>query len=152
MDFYLVRHAQAKSEAEDPRRPLSDEGRGEAEKVARGAVARGVRVSAILHSDKLRARQTAEIFRQFLAPAGGIREARGLGPEDDPMVAKAELEEAGEPLMLVGHLPHLGRLTSLLVAGDPERAVVEFPSAGLVCVSRLQDRWEIRWTLTPQTA
>lgn len=152
MDFYLVRHAQAKSEAEDPRRPLSDEGRGEAEKVARGAVARGVRVSAILHSDKLRARQTAEIFRQFLAPAGGIREARGLGPEDDPMVAKAELEEAGEPLMLVGHLPHLGRLTSLLVAGDPERAVVEFPSAGLVCVSRLQGRWEIRWTLTPQTA
>jgi len=69
-----------------------------------------------------------------------------------PMVAKAELEEAGEPLMLVGHLPHLERLVSLLVAGDPERAVFEFPSAGLVCVSRLQGRWEIPWTLTPQTA
>ena len=152
MDFYLVRHGQAKPETEDPRRPLSDEGLREAEKVARAAAGRGVRVSAILHSDKLRARQTAEIFRQFLAPAGGTREARGLAPDDDPMVARAELEEAAEPLMLVGHLPHLGRLTSLLVTGDPERAVVEFPSAGLVCVARIQGRWEIPWTLTPQTA
>lgn len=147
-----MRHGQAKPETEDPRRPLSSEGLREAENVARAAVARGVRVSAILHSDKLRARQTAEIFRQFLAPAGGTREARGLGPEDDPMVARAELEEAGEPFMLVGHLPHLGRLASLLVTGDPERGVVEFPSAGLVCVSCVQGRWEIRWTLTPQTA
>ncbi|MBI2090905.1 MAG: phosphohistidine phosphatase SixA [Deltaproteobacteria bacterium] len=152
MDFYLVRHSQAKPEAEDPRRPLSDEGRREAEKVARAAAARGVRVSAILHSDKLRARQTAEIFRQFLAPAGGTREARGLAPDDDPMVARAELEEAAEPLMLVGHLPHLGRLTSLLVAGDPERVVVDFPSAALVCVSLAEGRWRLQWTLTPQTA
>lgn len=152
MDFYLVRHGQAKPEAEDPRRPLSAEGRTEAEKVARAAAARGVKVSAILHSDKLRARQTAEIIGKFLSPPEGLREITGLSPEDDPMLAKAELEVAGEPLMLIGHLPHLGRLASLLVAGDPERAVVDFPSAALVCVSLAEGRWRLQWTLTPQTA
>ncbi|MBI2357574.1 MAG: phosphohistidine phosphatase SixA [Deltaproteobacteria bacterium] len=152
MEFYLTRHAQAKSEAEDPRRPLSEEGRREAEKVARAAAARGVKVAAILHSDKLRARQTAEIFEKFLSPPRGRREIAGLSPEDDPMAAKSELEAAGEPLMLVGHLPHLDRLVSLLVASDPEKGVVDFPSAALVCVSVVERKWRIQWALTPQTA
>lgn len=152
MEFYLARHAQAKSEAEDPRRPLSDGGRGEAERVARAAAARGVKVSAILHSDKLRARQTAEIFGAFLSPPRGLREITGLAPQDDPMVAKAELEAAREPLMLIGHLPHLGRLASLLIAGDPEKAVVDFPSAALVCVALAEGKWRLQWTLTPPAA
>lgn len=147
-----MRHAQAKSESEDPRRPLSDEGRKEAEKVARNASAKGVRVLAILHSDKLRARQTAEIFQQFLSPPRGVREIRGLAPEEDPLLAKARLEAAEESLMLVGHLPHLGRLASLLVTGDSERAVVAFPSAALVCLGFSQGVWQVKWTVTPQSA
>lgn len=152
MNFYLVRHAQALSELADPTRPLSDEGRKEAESVARSASVKGVRVVTILHSDKLRAKQTAEIFEQFLSPLRGIREIRGLAPEDDPLLAKAELEAAQEPLMMVGHLPHLGRLASMLVTGDPERAVVEFPSATLVCLEFSREAWQIKWSMTPQTA
>lgn len=152
MNFYLVRHAQALSELADPKRPLSDEGRKEAQKVARSASVKGVRVVTILHSDKLRAKQTAEIFEQFLSPLRGIREIRGLAPEDDPLLAKAELEATQEPLMLVGHLPHLGRLASMLVTGDPERALVEFPSATLVCLEFSRESWQIKWSMTPQTA
>ena len=151
MDFYLVRHGEAKAETEDPRRPLSDRGRREVEEVARAAAAKGIRALAILHSDKLRAKETAEILARYLSPIGGVRETKGLGPQDDPLVAKAELEAAADSLMLVGHLPHLGRLASLLLTGDSEKGSVDFPPAGLVCLSHQEGRWEMRWALGPET-
>lgn len=149
MDFYLVRHGDARPEQEDPKRPLSEKGRSEVEKVARAAAAKQIGVSEILRSDKLRAKQTAEILAQSLSPKSGVREIQGLAPQDDPLVAKVELEEALEPLMLVGHLPHLSRLTSLLVVGDPEKEIVDFPSAGMVCLSREGNAWEVKWALAP---
>lgn len=150
MEFYLVRHGEAKSEHQDPRRPLSDRGRREVGQVARAAAQKGIRVSEILHSDKLRAKETAEILAQSLSPWGGIREIQGLSPEDDPLVIKVEMESAKEPLMLVGHLPHLSRLVSLLVKGDPENEVVNFPPAAIVCLSHVKGAWEVKWTLTPE--
>jgi phosphohistidine phosphatase len=150
MDFYLVRHGDAKSEQEDPKRSLSDRGRIEVEKVARAAAAKDIKVSEILHSAKLRAKQTAEILASSLSPRSGVREIGGLSPQDDPFIIKAELEVAEEPLMLVGHLPHLGRLASLLVKGDPENEVVNFPPAAIVCLSHVKGAWEVKWTLTPE--
>jgi len=152
MEAFLVRHGAAMSEHEDPKRPLSNPGRKGVEKVARALAARGIMVAEILHSDKLRAKETAEILARSLLPRAGVREIRGLAPEDDPWLAKAELEEASGPLMLVGHLPHLGRLASLLVAGDPERKVVDFQPAGVVCLCRAGGVWEIQWALSPAQA
>jgi len=149
MEVFLVRHGEAKSEQEDPRRPLSDSGRSGVEKIARALAEKRVVVAGIVHSDKLRAKETAEILARSLAPRAGVREIRGLAPNDDPWLAKAELEEASEPLMVVGHLPHLGRLASLLVAGDPEGQVVELPPAAVVSLSRAGEKWEIQWRLTP---
>lgn len=152
MNFYLVRHGEAKPEDEDPRRPLSDQGRREVEKVARAVAAREIQITAILHSDKLRARETAEILARALSPRGGAREIQGLSPEDDPLMAKAELEATAAPLMLVGHLPHLSRLTSLLVKGDPENEIVSFAPAAVVCLSHTEGAWKVQWTLTPDGA
>lgn len=152
MDFYLVRHAQAKAADEDPKRPLSDRGHSEIEGVARAAAARGVRVSEILHSDKVRAKQTAEILAKFLSPRFGVRQIGGLSPEDDPVIAKAELDAANEPLVLVGHLPHLGRLASLLISGDSERLSINFATASMICFSRAAGRWEMTWSLSPDPA
>jgi len=149
MDFFLVRHGEAKLETEDPRRPLSDQGRRDVAKVARAAAAKGIKISGILHSDKLRAKETAEILAGFLSPVGGVREITGLSPEDDPLLAKTEIEAAEEPLMLVGHLPHLGRLASLLVVGDSEKKIVDFPAAAMICLSRAVGAWKLDWTLVP---
>ena len=117
--------------------------------VARAVRAKRAAVAEILHSGKLRARQTAEIMAWFLSPGRGVRQITGLAPEADPALAKAELEATDASLMLVGHLPHLGRLASLLVTGDGERSVVEFPPAAVVCVSRLGEVWHIEWSLAP---
>jgi phosphohistidine phosphatase len=82
--LHLVQHGEAKPEAEDLARPLSDRGREEVERVARHAASLGLWVAEILHSDKLRARQTAEIFARHLSPPRGIRETDGMAPEDAP--------------------------------------------------------------------
>ncbi|MBI4528417.1 MAG: phosphohistidine phosphatase SixA [Deltaproteobacteria bacterium] len=149
MEFYLTRHGEAKAEHEDRSRPLSDRGKRQVEEVGEALAQKGIEVSEILHSDKLRAKQTAEILARHLSLQDRLRRIDGLAPSDDPVIAKAELETAGGSLMLVGHLPHLSRLASLLLIGDPEREIVDFPTAAVVCLSREEGNWQVSWTLAP---
>lgn len=150
MDVYLVQHAEAKPEQEDPTRPLTDRGREEIQRVARHAAAIGLQVPEIYHSGKLRAQQTAEILAEHLFPPRGIREVKGLAPMDDITEAKAVLEAAQEPLMVVGHLPHLSRLASALLVGDPRREVIRFRMGAIVCLSKTEGGWVVKWILTPE--
>jgi phosphohistidine phosphatase len=150
VQVYLVQHGLATSEEEDPARPLSAAGRAEVERVARAAAAAGVRPTSILHSGKTRAQQTAEIFAAHAKPAQGVRAVEGLGPRDDPQRVRERLERADAPLMLVGHLPHLARLAGLLLTGAPEREVVAFRNAGVVCLERREAGFALRWILTPE--
>ncbi|RLC73076.1 MAG: phosphohistidine phosphatase SixA, partial [Chloroflexi bacterium] len=137
-------------EAEDPQRPLTDRGREEVERVAQRAAEAGIRISRILHSGKLRARQTAEIFARYLSPAQGIGEVEGLSPLDDPNMAKNLIETSPEPLMLVGHLPHLSRLASALVLGEAGREIIRFRMGGVVCLVWVGEGWQFGWALTPE--
>jgi phosphohistidine phosphatase len=152
MRCYLVRHGEAKSETDDPARPLSDRGRGDVTRVARHVGALGLEMSEIRHSDKLRARQTAEILAEFLLPARGIHEMEGLSPMDHPSKAQAAIEAASVPLMLVGHLPHLSRLASALLLGDSEQEILQFTPGAIACL--VTDEWifRVEWVLTPNLA
>lgn len=152
MRVFLVQHGEATPEAENPARPLTDRGQEEVRRVAQHAAALGLQVAEIRHSGKLRARQTAEIFAEHLRPAHGIRQADGLAPGDDPARAEAEVQAASEPLMLVGHLPHLSRLASLLLVGDPGKDIIQFRNGGIVCLVKVEGCWLIQWILTPESA
>jgi phosphohistidine phosphatase len=147
MFFYLVRHGEAMSSSDNPVRPLSRAGRAGVERIAQLARERDVKVSAIYHSGILRAEETAAILAEHLTPPLGVGQRAGLLPEDDPAFAKAELEEAQDAIMLVGHLPHLNRLAALLVASDPNRQVVEFSPATMACCAKEGGRWKIAWKL-----
>ena len=149
MECYLVQHGEAKPEQEDPARPLTDRGRGEVERVAQAARRSGVGVAEILHSGKLRAQQTAELLAAALSPVGGVRAVAGLAPLDDPAAARELLDQAAAPRMIVGHLPHLSRLTSLLLVGDPTREIVSFRMGAIVCLTREEEGWRLKWILTP---
>ena len=151
MNIYIVRHGEAVSERLDPERPLTSSGREEVERVARMAAAKNVQVSALFHSGILRAKQTAEILAAHLQFTPDVQQLSGLMPQDDPTIAKAELEAAESPIMLVGHLPHLNRLIALLASGDAESEVMEFPPATMVCCSNDGSKWKIAWTLTPRS-
>jgi phosphohistidine phosphatase len=152
VEVYLVQHGEARPESEDATRPLSDRGRAEVELMASWVAEAGVRPARIVHSGKLRAMQTAEILGRYLEPRGDVSEQSGLNPLDEPEVARHLVEEAGEPLMLVGHLPHLGRLASLLVLGNVECGVVQFRMGGVVCLSEADGNWLVKWALIPEIA
>ncbi len=151
MPLYLVQHARALTRDEDPRRPLSEAGVAEVTRIAEVAAGYDVQVRRICHSGKRRARQTAEILARHLEPSRGVVEIAGLSPMDD--VAAFSRSLAGESnLMLVGHLPFMGRLCSYLITGNAETPVFRFQNGGIVCMSRVPDSgaWVIKWALMPE--
>jgi phosphohistidine phosphatase len=138
----LVRHGTAAPGPDDRARPLTPAGRAEVEGTARALEAHGVRVAEIRHSGLLRARETAEILGARFAPPRGVHATTGLLPEDDPDVAAAELALAATPVMLVGHLPHLARLTVALAGGAAVEGI-PFTPATAVGLRRGPDGWTI---------
>lgn len=151
MNLYLVQHAEAKTDAEDPNRPLTDKGLAEIEKTARQLAAK-VRpsVNVVIHSGKLRALQTAEVLADYISPVGGIKPADGLKPNDDPAVWAEQLGAITEDVMLVGHLPHMSRLAGKLLCGCNTGEIIAFKNAGIVCLSRDDGgQWSLKWFLVP---
>ncbi len=150
MRVYLVQHGEAKREEEDPARPLTENGRAEVERISRLLARLGIRVERILHSGKLRAAQTAEILAQHLKPAKGVEKAEGLEPLADPRIWADKLREVKEDVMLVGHLPHLSKLASLLIAGNQDLEIVRFRYGCVVCLERGEEgRWTLLWAIRP---
>ena len=151
MRIYLVQHADAKKEEEDPARPLSDRGMKEIEKVASYVSQLGVKIHKIFHSNKLRAKQTAEVLTATLKPDKGMSEVDGLAPLDDPNLWAVRLKGLPDDVMLVGHLPHLARLSSLLLCGNADKNTVSFRMAGIVCLKMDElGVWSLQWMLTPE--
>lgn len=145
---YLVQHGAAKEKHEDPERPLTDEGRREVESVMLLMMRFGaITASRVVHSGKRRAAETAELIATKLE--ADVAAEDGLDPDDDPAGWAARLRAADRDLVLVGHLPHLERLASLLLCGDPDAGVVRFANGGVVCLSGEEDRWSLLWAITP---
>jgi phosphohistidine phosphatase len=63
-----------------------------------------------------------------------------------------QLEEASQPIMLVGHLPFMERLAGYLLTGDAHRPVIDFTNAGIVCLEKQDDHWQAPWIITPEVA
>ncbi len=152
MYLYLVQHGRAMSKEEDPERPLSIEGRADVRKMA--SFLFGLDVAHIYESGKLRATQTSEIIGSSLNVS--VSKEEGLSPLDNPGLWAGKLKDINEDTMLVGHLPHLGKLASLLLsgslAGEPEVDVVSFSPAGVLCLEREEggnSAWTVQWMVIP---
>ena len=153
MLLYLVQHAEAKKEEEDPSRGLTDKGFREIALMALFAHDQGVAVSRIHHSGKKRSLQTAQVLADKMSPAQGVSEAEGLLPMDDPATWAERLAPMSQDIMLVGHLPNLARLASLLLCGERDRNIVDFRMAGIVCLKRFDDgHWAVEWMAGPEMA
>jgi phosphohistidine phosphatase len=151
MKVYLVQHAEAMSKEENAERPITDAGRHATADVAILAAKMGVEVQQIRHSGKTRAEQTAQILAETLGPADGVMAMEGLAPLDDVEPVAIELAGQSNPVMLVGHLPFMERLASLLLTGNAERSVVRFTNSGIVCLARDKE-WYLPWAITPEIA
>ena len=149
MRLYLSQHAQALSKKENSLRPISDQGR---EDVVRTggflSLFERPKPTRIVHANKLRAEQTAQMF----AEAWGCdctEENADLSPHSDPSIWASRLLEVHEDIMLVGHLPHLSRLAGLLLCDNADRQVIRFRNAGVSCLERTENQWSLCWQIHP---
>lgn len=151
MDLYLVQHGASKSEAEDPERSLTDEGRRTVERVAEHLAVVDLVLDRIEHSNKLRARQTADILAAELHPTNGTVQVSGLAPNDDVEPTRARLNQETRAIMLVGHLPHLSRLISRLFSLQADHTLVQFQMGSVVKLDRdAAGHWALCWMFTPE--
>ena len=148
MKLYLIQHGQALSKEEDPRRPLSEKGKLQTERMAAFMRSKGIEAGVLWHSKKLRAVQTAKIIARAIEGISVI-ERDDINPLDPPDSFPARIRETGRDLIIVGHLPFLSKLTSLLLAGLQEYEIVSFVNSGIVCLER-RDVWRIGWFVRPE--
>jgi phosphohistidine phosphatase len=150
MYLYLIQHGEAKSKEEDPQRGLNDTGIANAKKSAAFLKSRQVKISSILHSGKKRAEQTAAIIAEALEKTVPLDLFEEMAPNSDIALVKKEITQSGqEAVALVGHLPHLSRLASVLLTGNPDRELIAFRNAGIVCLYGEGRSWEVEWMIVP---
>ena len=151
MKLYLVQHGEAAAKEIDPERPLTQRGHDDVGRVAAALARAGIDGPSIVHSGKLRARQTADILGAAIAPGSDAAAIGSIDPLDDPAGFDWRQTSGGEDTMLVGHLPFMARLAALLVTGDAEQALVEFRPGSVLCLeSDDSDSWRVAWMLRPE--
>ena len=147
MKLYLVQHGNCVSKEVDPDRPLSDQGRDDVERVA--GFIKPLNIGAkVWHSGKTRAMQTAEILADGIRVDGQIEAVEGLSPNDDAADVKCRIESLGKDIMLVGHLPFMNKLASLLLTDDENKEAVKFVQGSVVCLSD-ENGWGVEWMEVP---
>ena len=114
-------------------------------------LANKVSVSRVFHSGKTRALQTAEIFTAIIAGEFPVESINGLGPNDSPELFANLLMGWDEDVLVVGHLPFLSRLVSLLISKPADTEVVSFVPGSIVFLESMEDgHFQIQWMLRPE--
>jgi phosphohistidine phosphatase len=151
MKLYLVQHAKAAPAEQDPQRPLTEEGWKKIRKTASFVKPLSLCVDYLWHSGKKRAVQTTEVLASVVAISKTHAMHEGLGPKDDVRALSDELAGLDDDIMIVGHLPFLSKLASLLLSGHESLEPVAIRNAGIVALSRSKNgRWQIEWMITPE--
>ena len=147
MFLYLVHHGDAVGPDVDVRRPLSNVGRANADRLADLAAKRGARPAVVWHSGKLRAKQTAEAFWRACNALAEFSATRDLQPDDPPQWMRDRLVGETRDILVTGHFPHLPRLLAML-KGDS--ANTDFPPHGVVALTSEDEgeHWKEVWRLS----
>lgn len=148
--IYLMQHGEALSKDEDPERPLTDRGAQDARNVAGLLHNAGVEIDDVFDSGKLRARQTAEALARELAPERGPEEMDGLGATDPVEPIIDHVAGLTRQVVLVSHMPFVGRLVGALVNGNEEQGPVAFVPGTMVALEYQEGSWRIAWMIRPE--
>lgn len=156
MLIYLVQHGKAKTKEEDPKRPLNKEGKKDIEKIAMFLKKSNINIETIMHSDKLRAKETAEILSKSINSKNGLKEIPGLQPNDivEPIATLLNQQSSGN-IMFVGHLPFMSKLSSLLITKNQDCKIIAFQQGAVVCIEKNEENEDIetfslKWMVTPE--
>jgi phosphohistidine phosphatase len=125
MRIYLVRHAEAEPGEPDELRTLTQQGRRQAQELAKRFARRGIRPEAVLSSPLLRARQTADAIAAGTGIAAEPDERLAPGATADDV--RAAVAGRGETVVVVGHQPDCGQIAAAINGGPAP----EFPAGGV---------------------
>jgi phosphohistidine phosphatase len=154
----IMRHAIAEDQSatrNDEDRRLTGEGKRKLREVVAGMRALELPVEAVLSSPLRRAVETAAIVADGYGIPDAVQLTPALAPGASPDRVLQALADIGRPsaVVLVGHEPDLGALTSTLLVGTPGLLHVGFRKAGLagVVVASLPPRaaGTLEFFLTP---
>ena len=146
-----MQHGKTNDKKIDPERNLSDNGKREIRTLITFLFSNNLLndISLIYHSDKLRSSQTAEIIADITNPIQNLQSTEGLKPLDDPNIWFEKSSLLINPTILVGHLPHLGKLANLLLNKDvdKEETVINFNMGSILCLDKTKDsdNWYVKF-------
>jgi len=132
MKLYLMQHAFAYSSEVDQERPLSPAGIDQAKAAAKGIKRLGLTFDLIVTSPKRRAHQTAALIAEGVRfPHSDILTTEAVLPQSQPqeLLELLRIELPQSNVLVVGHMPQLGRLSAQLLQGGE----ILFENAGLAC-------------------
>ena len=141
-----MRHGQADSPQVDPQQGLSDEGRVGIEQLAQRLAGQGVQFGQVFHSEKARARQTAEIMAAILAHKVTPQMRSGLKPNDDPHLLLPEIERWQQDTLITSHLPFVPTLLAELT-GQPQG--MGLMPGTIICLVKVKEAWQLEWIESP---
>jgi len=69
---------------------------------------------------------------------------------DDPEIWGERVADLKENILLVGHLPHMGKLAALLMSGDKNRKLINFQMGSVIQLRRMEPgQWALDWMILP---
>lgn len=150
MKLYLMRHGEALSPQKDPERGLTENGKSKVELVAKHLQQQGVNFSQVFHSKKKRARETAEIVGNIIAPNANLIQHGKMAPDDDPNLIFHEINSWEEDTLLASHLPFVPNLMTLLTEKDAYMTPITFETATVICLEKENSyKWKLLWSTAP---
>jgi len=114
MDLLLWRHAEAEDGEDDLKRRLTERGEKQARDMAAWILRHQPKDLRVIVSPAVRTQQTAEALQL------PFETQRKIGPEAcvSELIAASGWPHAKGAVLIVGHQPSLGRMASLLLAGQ----------------------------------
>lgn len=148
MTIYIIQHGEALSEEINPERPLSEKGKKDIQNLGRFLKKFVTNAKLIYHSPKKRAVETAELIRNELGKLKLV-EIGSLLPKEKPEEVLDLINESREDLIIVGHMPHLGKLSGKILTGFEENCIFSFSPGSLLILENIEKEWKVLAFISP---
>ena len=103
-----------------------------------------------MHSNKLRAVQTAQVFASDISTDAQREVTDSLLPNADISTIIDAISDWDDDTLIVGHMPYLSHFVSELLVGSDTHNIVRFTPATVVCLERYEHaKWILNWVLRP---
>lgn len=152
-----MQHGPSFAPEEDPGEGLTPQGREVVRYAGRALKRLDLALDALITSPKTRARQSAEIVASILGFENRLiaqsELVKPMSPPDEVVDHLRNLA-GSQRILVVGHLPHLARLASQLLSGQPDWVLVAFERGGVcrIDLENLGYPGRLVWCLPPMVS